>query len=253
MWSKKHQQGSYWGLGKTEKSQKLPGKPGWWLTVASPAFLSLLSSQYHSIMLLALLLALYLDNIRARIVTRQRIEMGSKVWKGRECCCCVHQALEGRQGSKGEMSILLLSGLHQEAGKCCFLFQLPPCPPQRFLVFILPPQWGVGRWAVKESLVGWEDYVFSHTVQSRCTRFRAKVLQSLAKNGPHLKRVCSLVLPWLFLVFVFCQIREVLKNMFLLRTLLSCVFWATLVQEMLLFGLLLLEQNTFQLPKATRR
>lgn len=100
------------------------------MTLPRPGLLELLSSCYLSIRLLALLLGLWLDSFRARTVPGQRTEMGSKVWKGRGCCCgravAVSSAVSGRRAqSKGEMSVFCSEASLMKSRPVLHL-QLPP-------------------------------------------------------------------------------------------------------------------------------
>lgn len=106
-----------------------------------------------SFRLLALLLGLWL----VCSVTGQRVEMRSKVWKGRGCCCCVHQALEGGGGAKEKC----LSSRSVASIRKSRPVPLPPpaLPQQHLLVLFILTQGWVGSWAVKEAWVGWEDCV----------------------------------------------------------------------------------------------
>lgn len=100
-------------------------------------------------------------------------------------------------------------------------------------------------------------YVVVTLQQSSYIQHRAHAQQSWGEPSTLKKKACSLAAPWLFLVFVFCQLFEVLRNKFWdpCSPVISYegVSWVILVQEMLLFDLFLLLQSTFQLPKATRR
>lgn len=187
--------------------------------------------------------------------------MGPKVWKGRGCCCSravtVSSAVSGRRAqSKGETSSLLLRGLHHEEQASA---ASPAIPWSSFSPHGAVPLSDGEREIHSQGSLGWMGglYVVVTLQQSSYIQHRAHAQQSWGEPSTFKKKACSLAVPWLFLVFVFCQLFEVLRNKFWepCSPVISYegVSWVILVQEMLLFDLFLLLQSTFQLPKATRR
>lgn len=135
------------------------------------------------------------------------------------CCCCVYQALEGWQGSKGEMAVLLSCGLHQEEQASASSSFSLPLPSLGLHSQSSAVSWEMGI----HGILGWVGDCalqslscrLGHSVQSSCATEYCREPSTFKRKG------CSLAPPWLFLIFIFCQLLEVHK-MSILRALLSC-------------------------------
>lgn len=160
--------------------------------------------------------------VRQEQLHRQRAETrdGNLRCGEAECAAAVFTRLwKGGREAKGKwLSFCPVASIR----KSRLVLLPPPASFSHLLVFILSPYGWVERWAVRASWVGWGTCALQslscrlgYSVQSSCAAESCREPCTFKRKG------CSLAPPWLFLIFVFCQLLEVHK-MSILRTLLSC-------------------------------